>query len=896
VAPLGDESLAPRFSMVIAAYNVGRYLSEFIESVEKQTFALDRLEVIVVDDGSTDDSLAILQDWQRRRPELVTVVSKPNAGCSSARNAGLPLASGEWITFTDPDDVLDSRYLEEVDDFLRKRPSTVMVATNRVLFSDTTREPSKHPLHRHFVPGANRLRNLDHETGHFHGGAPATFFRRDEIEAGGLRFDERLTTFEDGHFCMRYLLQAPKPLVGFVSGAVYHYRKRDDGSSQLDGSWLGPARFTDVMEHGYLALLREGAERHGRPPSWLQGMVIYELSWYLKVNERMTAPTVAYGDTVERFHGLVREVFGLLDDTGIQTYSATALKPVWREMMQHGYDDESWHTPYAVVDKLDADQNLMRVSYRYQGAAPHESFYVYGRRVTPVHHKIRDLRFFDRTLLYERVAWLPFGTVRVVLDGRDLEMRTSDPEPPQHRLTGANIKKRLELPGEAPTKHVERRLSRSETRVLRLARTRLARRYFGDAWVLMDRVFNADDSAEHLFRYLRENRPEVNAWFVIESGTPDERRLRRDGYGRRVVAHGSLRWKLLMLNCRHLISSHADEVVLRPKAITALVEPRWRTTFLQHGVIKDDLSTWLDRKEIDVFVTSTPAELESIVGDHTTYRYTTREVKLTGLPRFDRVLEEGNRFPPERRDLVVIAPTWRQWLSTADALLTGRHNVGEDFESSQYAAEWTALLNSTELRELAERNGLTLGLLLHPNLQDTARLKTLPHVVPLRFEGHNVQETFARARVLVTDYSSMFFNAAYIERPVVYFQFDRDRMHTGWHLGRKGYFDYERDGYGPVTLTVEEAIAAICKTIDSGPDPDPLYLERIRASFPERDGRCCERVADAIVESTKPVRPRPPAPMVTGLADPSIRPVADRVRRSVARVRSAGPWSRTPLA
>jgi hypothetical protein len=121
-------------------------------------------------------------------------------------------------------------------------------------------------------------------------------------------------------------------------------------------------------------------------------------------------------------------------------------------------------------------------------------------------------------------------------------------------------------------------------------------------------------------------------------------------------------------------------------------------------------------------------------------------------------------------------------------------------------------------------------------------------------------------------------------------------MHTGWHLGRKGYFDYERDGYGPVTLTVEEAIAAICKTIDSGPEPDPLYLERIRASFPERDGRCCERVADAIAESTKPVRPRPPAPAVTGLADLPIRPVAGRVRRSVARVRSTGPWSRTPQA
>jgi CDP-Glycerol:Poly(glycerophosphate) glycerophosphotransferase len=476
-----------------------------------------------------------------------------------------------------------------------------------------------------------------------------------------------------------------------------------------------------------------------------------------------------------------------------------------------------------------------------------------------VHQKIRDVRFFDRTMLYERIVWVPFGTVRVVLNGHDLDMRTSEPPPPEHRLTPAMIRKGLGL-GTQEAKEPEGGLSVADRAVIRLARTKLVRKYFGDAWVLIDRVFNADDSGEHLFRYLRRDRRHINAWFVIEAGTPDHRRLRREGY-RRVVPHGSLAWKLLMLNCSHLIFSHADEVVVRPLAIRRLCEPRWRLIFLQHGVIKDDLSTWLNRKDLDIFVTSTRAELESIVGDHTTYRYTTREAKLTGLPRFDRVLEEGNRFPPERRDLIVIAPTWRNWLSKADTVVTGRHRVQpEDFQRSQFATEWTSLVNSEELRELAERTGLTVALLMHPNFQETGRLDTLPHVQRLHFEGQNVQEFFARARVLVTDYSSMFFNAAYIERPVVYFQFDRDRINAGWHAGRRGYFDYERDGYGPVTLTHEEAIAAITKTVESGPEPDPVYLDRIRASFPVRDGRCCERVADVIVSSSRPAGSAPHEP------------------------------------
>ena len=850
----GAENRTPRFSIVSAVYNVSPYLGAFIESIEAQTFSSDRLEVIVVDDGSTDDSLAILEAWQQRRPDLVTVVSKKNGGPASARNAGLARVRGEWVTFTDPDDMLDPGYLTEVDTYLGNRPRVMMVATNRAIFSGETGRELVNPLRRHFG-AVNRLRNLNIDTGHFHGHAASTFFRTDEIRRGNLRYDERLrATFEDGHFCCVYLLHVPEPTVVYLPNAVYHYRKRGDGTSQLERSWVDPGRFTDVPEHGYLALLREATERFGRPPGWLQGMVIYELSWYLKMNERLTAPTAAYGATVDRFHELMAEISALLDRAGVEGYRATPLPARQRDMLLNGYSRDSWHTPYAVVDRVDDDEKLMRVSYRYHGEQPDETFAVSTRFVKPVHQKIRDVRFFDRTLLHERIVWLPFGTVRVLLDGQELEIRTSDPRPPDHRLTMATIRKGLAREPQAATS--KPKPSFRDRMIVRLSRTRLVRRYFHGAWVLMDRVFNADDSAEHLFRYLCANVPEVNPWFVIERGTPDYKRLRRDGY-RRVVPHGSIAWKLLMLNCAELISSHADDVVLKPEGLGDLTEPRWRVTFLQHGVIKDDLSTWLNRKNIDVFVTSTRAEWCSIVNDHTTYRYTTKEVKLTGLPRFDRILEAGNRVPPEQRDLILIAPTWRQWLSSSESTVSGRHTAARDFRSSQFAGEWSAVVNSPEVAQLAEREGLSVALLLHPNLEATAELETAPHVRTLRFEGRNIQEMVARARVLVTDYSSMFFNAAYIERPIVYFQFDRELINAGWHTGRHGYFDYERDGYGPVTVTSDDAIAAITATVEAGPEPAQLYLERIQESFPLRDGRCCERVADAIARPRAGGQSRP---------------------------------------
>jgi glycosyltransferase involved in cell wall biosynthesis/CDP-glycerol glycerophosphotransferase (TagB/SpsB family) len=847
----------PRFSVVSAVYNVARYLPEFIESIERQVFSRDRLELIMVDDGSTDDSLRILQEWQQRRPELVTVLTKPNGGQASARNLGIEHAHGEWITFPDPDDILEPNYFANVHRFIRKNPTTMLAATRRVLFDDATGEQRQHPLNRHFTK-RNRLRNLDHDTAHFHGSAPCAFFRLERVREFGLSFDERIRpTFEDGHFCCLYLLRCDRPMVGYLATVAYLYRRRTDKTSTLDTSWIDTRRFTDVPTHGFLALLREAQDTHGAVPYWLQGMVLYELSWYFKVYDAVPGvETAGHGEVAERFHEVVGEICALLDEELIESFDRRSLPSYARDILLHGYSDARWHTRFAVVDKIDMDQRLMRAAYRYAGPAPTEVFIVDGSPVKPSHAKHRSVVYFGRTLLYERIVWLPFGTLRIVLDGRDINVRTEEPDRPTQYLGSVAIRRALD-----PTLTDEQRfgtpppkLTVRDRGVLQLSRSRLVRRYFGGAWVLMDRVHDADDSAEHLFRYLRKHRRRVNAWFVIEAGTPDHRRLRKDGY-RRVIPHGSLRWQLLMLNCKHLISSHADHPIVRPAQITRLVTPTWRSTFLQHGVTKDDLSGWLNGKNFDIFVTSTVAEQASVAGDETAYRYTTREAKLTGLPRFDRILAAGAAFPPERRDLVLIAPTWRDWL--VDRTFAGAHRRVVDltsFQDSEYAKNWLGLIRSPELRDVAERNGLTVSLLMHPNMQSVvSNLEVPPHVSLFSFEGQNVQETFARARIVVTDYSSMAFNAAYIDRPLVYFQFDRERFFGGGHPGKPGYFDYQRDGFGPVVVDVDAAEKAIAEAVEQGPDPAPEYSARIAEAFPNRDGKCCERVANAIDKSTKAV-------------------------------------------
>ncbi|MFP5282463.1 MAG: CDP-glycerol glycerophosphotransferase family protein, partial [Actinomycetes bacterium] len=487
-----------------------------------------------------------------------------------------------------------------------------------------------------------------------------------------------------------------------------------------------------------------------------------------------------------------------------------------------------------------------------------ERFLSGGVEVRPRYAKSMAIRYHDKTLLRERIVWLPAGRpLRAQLDGRDLELSFEVPPRPRYTVVPSTLQRELgdHRPPPAPPPDREPRSWRDRL-TLRLAGSWPVRRLFGGAWVLMDRIHDADDSGERLFRYLRKSRRGINAWFVLEADTPDWQRLRRAGY-RRLVAHGSLAWKLLMLNCQHLISSHADVPVMSPPAITRLTRPTWRFTFLQHGVIKDDLSQWLNPKNIDLVVVSSRPEYDSIAGDDTGYRYTSREVKLTGLPRFDRLRSIGLRVTEDRRDLILVTPTWRQWLLPPLAPGTQRRTVHPDFLRSEFASQWLSFLTAEELRLVAEEQGLTVAFLPHPNLQAAVPSLGLPgHISPLSFAGTDVQKYFARAAVLVTDYSSIAFNAAYIDRPVVYFQFDEERVRSGGHVGRQGYFDYRRDGFGPVTTTVSSAVAAVAETVRAGRTPAPVYAQRIAATFPHRDGHCCRRVTDAILRSTLPVKPR----------------------------------------
>ncbi|HEY4189477.1 MAG TPA: CDP-glycerol glycerophosphotransferase family protein, partial [Candidatus Limnocylindrales bacterium] len=655
-----------------------------------------------------------------------------------------------------------------------------------------------------------------------------------------------------------FVLAMGDPLIGVLRDAHYLYRKRESLTSTMQTGWDQPGRYSTIFDLGFLDLVARAKAGGGPVPAWLQNLLLYELSFYLledaAISSRIRLPADMADAFHERFTAVVRE----LDPATITGFTLRAFGPATRDLLLHGFGGETWRPTQGERTKVDTLRRLTSFAYRYRGPAPAETITIGGRAVTPPFAKTRPITFVGRALLQERIVWVPTDPeIVLTVDGTRLDVV----EAPLPRLGKARaIRPVAASPRGARRGPISPRLTarRWAARARRAAhRLRLdlvaARRGYRDAWVVMDRIHDADDNGERLFEHLTAKRPDINAWFVLQRGTADWARLRKAGV-RRMVGYGSRDYRALMLHATWLVTSDAERAVMQPKSLDRVLDrPTWHIAFLQHGVIKDDLSAWLNTREIDLFVTSTAAELASIADDGTAYRFTTKEASETGLPRFDRLLAKGAAVPEAERTLVIVAPTWRRGLTSAAEDDTGRRVLLDVYWGSPYERAWSAVLRSPEVADALARRGWRLGFMPHPTVQPALARMDLPaHVQPLSFTGANVQDLYARCALLVTDYSSVAFNAAYLDRPVVYYQFDRDEIEAGAHIGRKGYFEYERDGFGPVARTHDEAVAAVVAAIGAGPRPSPEYQARIDRTFVQRDGHACERVVAAIEERSRP--------------------------------------------
>ncbi|MDR0579950.1 MAG: CDP-glycerol glycerophosphotransferase family protein, partial [Campylobacteraceae bacterium] len=818
-----------KYTIVSAVYNTEKYLNDFFKTLIKQHLDFkNNIYVIMVDDGSTDNTADIIKRWQKRYPENIKYVYKENGGAASARNFGLKYVKTDWVTFSDSDDFFDLCYFHEVDKIIQKNKNLKLINCNLILYREKTKQFSDtHPLNYKFANGDATLPLKDLEN-YITLSAATSFFKMDIIRDNSLYFDTKIRpNFEDAHFIGMYLLASIAGNVGFSSKAKYFYRKRENGTSTLDSTSKHYGAYLDVLEFGYIDLLVKYKNAYGIVPAYIQKTVLYDMNYIIKRvvnNENIIG--FLNNRQIKKFVDLTDTIFGYIDIDTIMNFN---IKGFWffdKVGKLNTFKKTKPAFQIAYITRFDDVKSQILITY-LTSSVGFEAFYIDGKDVIPDFTKTIKYDFVGQTYVLERWIWLNISgyfdeqKLMINIDGMNARIDLNK----QHNKNGVNIGDIRKYFINKKQKHYT--ISR-----------------FANSWIFMDRNAQADDNAEHIYRYISKNYPDKSIFFVLNKNSHDWQRLKNDGF--RLLAYGSKKHEIILRSCSHIISSHADHYVVDYFNDKSLQDKKF--IFLQHGVTKNDLSRWLNSKKIDCFVTTAHEEYESIAGDENRYKFTKKEVVLTGFPRHDELLNK--KTPLE--NILLIMPTWRNSLAGKTTFGSIRE-INHDFINSQYFTVWHSLLNNRSLLKYAKDFGYSIVFFPHANIQPYLKFFDIPNEIKIM--GHSdgsIQDIFKRSKIMLTDYSSVAMDFAYLKKAVVYYQFDEDDFFGGSHTLSKGYFDYRNDGFGPVVTKEKKLIEVLKYMFKNSGAPDDKYLKRIDNFFLFRDGKCCERVYQAICKLDEP--------------------------------------------
>lgn len=268
-----------KYSIISACYNVENYIDDFISSVVHQTVGLENIQLILIDDGSTDDTLKKIEFWAQRFPNTIISKTQENAGQGEARNLGLQYVNNDWVCFADPDDFLHARCLERVDKFIKKHKDICFVSLNIIpYFENNGKIIDSHPL-RYKFSGGSVLRKVASINDYITLSASASFFFAPLLTKEDYFSKECKPCFEDALFLNRFLLKNLDKYAAFVANAKYYYRKRSDKSSSINRMIDDKRYYGPVVREGMLKLVEYKQKQFVYP--FIQYLLCYESYWHI---------------------------------------------------------------------------------------------------------------------------------------------------------------------------------------------------------------------------------------------------------------------------------------------------------------------------------------------------------------------------------------------------------------------------------------------------------------------------------------------------------------------------------------------------------------------------------------------------------------------------------------
>ena len=876
------------FSVIVSIYNTAKYIGESIDSLLNQTIGFEKnIQVILVNDGSTDNSEDICLKYYNEYPRNIIYTYKNNGGLSSARNLGLKYVTGRYINFLDPDDLWSNNSFELAANFFRKHPD-VDIVSGRIKFFEAME--SYHPLDYKFYK--TRVIDLTKEYKSIQLSAASSFFKA--ITFKSTKFIEGLFPAEDLFYINNFLLN--KPFIGVIKEALYFYRKRNDQTSILQTAKSFDIFYFTTPNYAYHHLLNSSLFLYNKTLPFIQYVVCYELLF------RILSDSYLYISLPKfiKYSQIIIQILKKIDDKyiieqDIINYKTRlyALSVKNNQDMRNYIIFDKGHLKYKdiifldliknknslILNFIEIKDNLLHIEGKDNFGFKREQYYFFckigNEIILPEYKAFKPFNFkimFGNIINGRIVKFnIPIKneylnkTINFYLSymNNTLKIKPSFGLnvhiPPINNsyycnenfiltyinssinlITNTRINRNnLE---EKYTKELEKIDKKELIKIRKKAIKYREKRNKKNIWLLNDSSNKAGNNGEYFFRYLINKNPcDIEFYFVIKNNCSDYTRLLPLGH---ILTLGSKAYNKTFLKADKIISSSANKWVNNAfgsdrKYLIDLFH--FDLIFLQNGITKDDISKYINRFAINfsLIMTASKYEYNSFLSKD--YEYSYNNIKLTGLSRFDHFPKEKNIDKAEKK--IIIMPTLRLYIKGNVDKITYESIYSDTFIKTDYFKFYNSLINSPKLLEAMERYNYKGIFCLHPSYIEQWKDFKNNSVFSIKKSFH-YQNLLINSSLLITDYSSIFFDFSYIKKPIIYTHFDYEK-YRNLHY-QKGYFDYQLNGFGPVCIDLENCIETIVNTIKSGCKLEIKYLKRIKKFFRFFDNHNNDRIYNAI--------------------------------------------------
>lgn len=875
-----------KFSIILAFSNKNPNFEEAILSILNQTCGFkENIQIILIDCASDDELMNIALKYEKQYSENILLVTQDSPSIFDGRNLGLEYSTGEYINFLDSRDYLNENALVELNKAINKYDHDVIclpVAT----FTD-----EEHISPRRYNNVG--LIDLDEYPQYFLKFIYSAFIKRELLK--GITFDSRIVDAEELTFANKLLLKSERYVL-IDSDPLYYYRKRKMVHKELMDS---KEYYLTQIDYFLAELINYSLEIHNSIKEFIKRLVLKQLIFLIEDSE---IGEVLNNDEMEHFFNSTKNIMSYFDiDELIESFDNTNRssffigmktndvtidhiqnnKPVdfdiktLSDNVQIFYDNQLIYDlleKQIILDFVTLRDCVLYISGYFESLINNEDISITAIKeyedsnvelidATYYHYPTRDFKsmmglkwvnFYNFDLAIPINSKKEVSNIKLIVNYKNsvklnckLRFRKycnityeSNYYVKEDHIVMLNDEKFHIIP------YSYLKMFRYE--VIGLIKILIKHELFykqalffrlvylvlypvmknREIWIIMDRKQSADDNAEHFYKYALQQDDGIEKFFAINETSVDYERL-QETYGN-VLAFESIKHRFYYTFASKIISSQGTEFYLNPFRHRKYHQTAGISNidfyFLQHGIIKDNMSSWLRKYDRNpkLIVTSTPLEYKSLFDEG--YNYGDKVIQLLGLPRYDNLNNKGIKKQ------IVIMPSWRNYLTNE-----------EIFKKSEYFERFNSLINNKRLIDYAREHNFEIVFKPHPELIRYLDLFDENDYVQID-EHKKYQVIFNESAILVTDYSSIFFDFSYLKKPLIYYQYANDYHYDS----ENGYFQYETMGFGPVIKDEDELVDKLIEYMANDCIMEDIYKKRVDEFFKYHDHNNSKRCYDWI--------------------------------------------------